>query len=73
MGGLAADLKSEPSITVLVYARKAQQGEGWLKIVTKPLVDVGIDRARIHTQVCLRKTGLTHTVVSRGKKECEAP
>ncbi len=69
--GLAIDLKDEPSITLSVYAKKKPQGDGWLKIITKPFVDAGIDRAHLHTRVCLQTKGLTHTVVGRGLKECE--
>jgi outer membrane protein OmpA-like peptidoglycan-associated protein len=71
MKSLADEMKSEPAITLSTYALTKGQGDGWIKIVKASLVQGGVDPSRITTQVCLQKSGLTHTVVTRGKKACE--
>lgn len=68
--GLGDNLKGEAVVALSAYARKEGVARGWLDIVKKTLVDGGIDPKRITTQVCLVPSGLTHTVMSREKKEC---
>ncbi len=68
---LAESLKTEPLVTLAAHAKRKEHAEGWLAIHKKLLVDAGVRADKIVTEVCIENAGLTHTVIARGKVDCD--